>query len=124
MDMLTIDDDDDSAPKSSDALRLFLDRLNIMSLGFVSKALRNQNLVNKEIGGEIPFFNTGHFEIMQTLKLPENMTKGEFFLEIGLTHPNVEFLATFPNAVKLETEGISGSTGLSFEYNGCGLLML
>ena len=52
------------------------------------------------------------------------MTKGEFFLEIGLTHPNVEFLATFPNAVKLETEGISGATGLSFDYNGCGLLML
>jgi lipopolysaccharide transport system ATP-binding protein len=74
--------------------------------------------------GEVPFFNEGPFEINNVLELPSNMTKGEFNLEVALTHPNIESIVTFGEKIKLISKGITGTSGLSFDYKGCGLLML
>lgn len=66
----------------------------------------------------------GDFNYKTTLSLPTNMTKGTYTLKVDLSYPNVEFLAHLSTPVILESEGIIGASGINFEYNGSGLLML
>lgn len=66
----------------------------------------------------------GDFNYVTTLSLPTNMTKGTFTLKVDLSYPNVEFLAHLSTPVILESDGIIGVSGINFEYNGSGLLML
>jgi len=74
--------------------------------------------------GKTKMYNAGSFKIDETIMLPDNMTKGDYYMEISLTHPNVETLLSLSKLIKVQTEGIVGDSGLSFDYNGCGLLML
>lgn len=74
--------------------------------------------------GRLMSFEAGIFDIKETITFPENMTKGDFLLDIDVTQPNVESLINIPQFVKLESNGIIGATGLEFNYQSCGLLML
>lgn len=76
------------------------------------------------LDGEVPSYKAGSFEINNMVEFPKNMTKGEFYMVASLSHPNVEFLVSFTKPIKLVSEGIIGESGLSFDYKGCGLLML
>jgi len=66
----------------------------------------------------------GPFEIIETITLPDNLTKGEFYFDIDLTHPNIEGFLSIPKFIKINSKGITGITGLEFNYEKCGLLML
>ena len=66
----------------------------------------------------------GMFEINEIVTLPDNLTKGEFFLDLNLTQPNIEGYLSIPQFVKIDSKGIIGKTGLEFNYENCGLLML
>ena len=64
------------------------------------------------------------FEFCSTLRLPINMTRGQFKMQVDLSYPNVEFLARMNVPLIISTSGIVGESGINFEYKGSGLLML
>ena len=64
------------------------------------------------------------FEFCRTLQLPINMTRGQFKMQVDLSHPNVEYLARMNVPLIVSTSGIVGESGINFEYKGSGLLML
>lgn len=69
-------------------------------------------------------YEKGTFNIKETVHLPSNMTKGEFYLGLSLHQPNIELYLNIPNYVKIVSKGKIGNSGLEFEYNNYGLLML
>ena len=73
---------------------------------------------------DVPRFKHGQFCIAETINLPENMSNGEYYLQIELTHPNVQYLAVIPNAVKLILSGFISPTGNPLMYKQNGLLLL
>ena len=73
---------------------------------------------------EVPTMSKGLFTIEETIALPENMTNGEYRLQIELTHPNVKYLAVIPDAAKLLLSNYYTPTGDSLMYNQNGMLLL
>lgn len=73
---------------------------------------------------DVPRFRRGRFTISETISLPENMTNGEYYLQIELTYPNVQYLVVIPNAVKLVLSGFISPTGNPLMYKQTGLLLL
>jgi lipopolysaccharide transport system ATP-binding protein len=65
----------------------------------------------------------GDFVYKETLKLPNNINKGQYLMSVALTHPNVEYLAKLNTLVIIESEGIIGKSGLDFDYSGSGFMM-
>ena len=41
-----------------------------------------------------------------------------------MSYPNVEFLAKVTSPIVVEADGLVGKSGINFEYNGSGFLML
>jgi lipopolysaccharide transport system ATP-binding protein len=68
--------------------------------------------------------NEGYFKIEEQVHFPKNITKGEYRLDIGLHEPNIEVYFNITNHVKLIFPGVVGKTGLEFDYNGSGFLIL
>ena len=75
------------------------------------------------VQGMAPEVN-GEFSYDSTLKLPKNMTKGTYILQVDMSYPNVEFLAKVTSPIVVEADGLVGKSGINFEYNGSGFLML
>ena len=73
---------------------------------------------------EVPRFKRGRFEISESIQLPDNITNGEYILQIELTYPNVQYLAIIPRAVKLTLSGFISPTGNPLSYKQNGLLLL
>ena len=69
-------------------------------------------------------YKKGTLTISEAMAIPENITKGEFFLKIYITDPNIMRLISFSQPVKIITEGIKGKSGMEFEYNKKGMLIL
>ena len=66
----------------------------------------------------------GSFVLHDTIHLPQNITNGEYNLQIEITHPNVQYMAIIPNAVKLNLTNFISPTGNPLMYNQNGLLLL
>ena len=73
---------------------------------------------------EVPQIHKGKFKLEEIITLPENMTNGEYRLQIEVTHPNVQYLAIIPDAIKLILSDYITPTGNSLMYNQNGLLLL
>lgn len=73
---------------------------------------------------DVPRFKRGQFTISNSIDLPDNMTNGEYYIQIELTYPNVQYLVIIPNAVKLILTGYISPTGNSLMYKQTGLLLL
>jgi lipopolysaccharide transport system ATP-binding protein len=74
--------------------------------------------------GRLQEFREGSFELNESICLPDNLTSGEYILDVDLTRPNIETYMHIPKQVRLSFKGISSVTGLEFKYDNCGLLML
>jgi len=72
----------------------------------------------------VPKLPKGKFAISEVVTLPDNMTNGEYRLQIEVTHPNVQYLAVISNAVKLVLSDYITPTGNSLMYNQNGMLLL
>ena len=72
----------------------------------------------------IPKVPKGKFKFEETITLPDNMSNGEYRLQIEVTHPNVQYLAVIPDAVKLVLSDYITPTGNALMYNQTGLLLL
>ncbi len=73
---------------------------------------------------DIPKCHRGEFHLTETICLPDNMTNGEYFVQIELTYPNVQYLVTIPKAIKLVLSDFISPTGNSLTYKQNGLLLL
>lgn len=73
---------------------------------------------------EVKRIKAGKFCLKEEMNLPMNMTNGEYRMEIAVTHPNVEYLARIPNAVRLSLSGYISPTGNPMVYTNHGLLYL
>ena len=73
---------------------------------------------------EVPKIHKGKFKLEETITLPNNMTNGEYRLQIEVTHPNVQYLAVIPDAAKLVLSDYITPTGNSLMYNQNGMLLL
>lgn len=73
---------------------------------------------------DVPRFRRGHFSISDTLTLPDNMTNGDYFLQIELSYPNVQYLVVISNAVVVHLSGFISPTGNPLMYKQNGLLLL
>jgi len=74
--------------------------------------------------GRLHECSEGPFELNETIQFPDNMTSGDFSLDLDLTRPNIETYLQIPRGVSLSVRGITGATGLEFTYSGSGFLML
>ena len=74
--------------------------------------------------GSIKSFDSGAFYYTEKINLPSNLTKGVFVLDIHLTQPNIEGLFDILDHVKVISKGITGNTGIEFDYKKYGLLIL
>ena len=73
---------------------------------------------------EVPKQSKGKFRLNETIVLPDNMTNGEYRLQIEVTHPNVQYLVVISHAVKLILSDYFTPTGNSLMYNQNGMLLL
>lgn len=69
-------------------------------------------------------FKKGIFKIEEVIHLPQNMTKGEYQIDISLHRPNIEMYLHIPDFIKLISKGVIGVTGLEFKYIDNGFLIL
>lgn len=68
--------------------------------------------------------NTGEFKIIESFELPHNMSKGVFYLDIQLSHPNVAYHMTMRQPIQLVSEGIVSASGARLDYKSAGFLLL
>lgn len=103
--------------------------LNDVHVAIEAKVLDNENVLLAKFApvllkSEVPKVPKGKFRLEETITLPDNMTNGDFRLQIELTHPNVQYLAVIPDAAKLVLSDFITPTGNSLMYNQNGMLLL
>lgn len=64
----------------------------------------------------------GDFVLLEHITLPDNITNGDYYLQIELTYPKVEYLAVIPKALKLCVSNYVTMQGISIDYNNFGIL--
>lgn len=73
--------------------------------------------------GSAKTFPPGRFALRHSIALP-NITRGTYYLNLYLTHPNVVGWVSFPNAAQLLAEGPRTATGFPIEYEKVGWIFL
>jgi len=73
---------------------------------------------------ETDLFDPGKFELEELITLPKNMTNGEYYLQIEITHPKVEYLAIFPKALRITKQNYFSVQGIPIDYKLFGFLYL
>lgn len=74
--------------------------------------------------GTYAMHKAGGFLIKERISLPENITEGDFYLQIKLSDPNVAYLAELSKPIKIIAEGMVGEGGMCFRYKERGFLIL
>ncbi len=103
--------------------------LNDINVAIEAKLYDSQNVLLAKFAPvlmktEVPKVPKGEFRLAETITLPDNMTNGEYRLQIEVTHPNVQYLAVIPDAAKLVLSDYITPTGNSLMYSQNGLLLL
>lgn len=74
--------------------------------------------------GYTPIRPAGRCNIAYTVQLPKRLNKGEFFIHLHLTHPNLAYLAEIEN-IRMRVDGVPNKVGKIFEYSaGAGWIFL
>jgi len=74
--------------------------------------------------GNLVSYPPGVFTMIETVVFPTNLSKGEYFVDIDITHPNYEGYVRILKHIKIVCSGVVGSTGFEFNYSECGLIIL
>ena len=69
-------------------------------------------------------FNPGRFTIKESIRFPDNLAKGNYYLEVQLNHPNVVSHVTLTQPIEVVSEGIISISGSRLDYKRAGLLIL
>jgi lipopolysaccharide transport system ATP-binding protein len=101
--------------------------LNKMKIGIECHLFDNQEI---KLGKFTPckqginIINAGNFTIEDTIQLPMNIANGDYYLQIEVTHPNVEYLAVIPKGLLLTTQNYVDEEGKFLNYGAYGFLCL
>jgi len=74
--------------------------------------------------GELKRYPEGKFIMNEKVLLPDNFNKGEIFMDLFITNPNIEKVMIAPSCLKIETEGMSNAMGQELLYKDRGYLFL
>ena len=66
----------------------------------------------------------GEFVIEETIRLPENITSGDYYLSWFLTHPHVAYLSQSTEPIKISINNIAFADGTACTYRANGLIVL
>ena len=66
----------------------------------------------------------GEFVIEETIRLPENITSGDYYLSWFLTHPHVSYLSQPTEPIKISINNIAFADGTACTYRANGLIAL
>jgi lipopolysaccharide transport system ATP-binding protein len=69
-------------------------------------------------------YNTGQFIIKDSFSLPHNISRGTYYLDVQLTHPNVAYLMTMKQPIRIVSDGVISAAGSRLDYKQAGLLIL
>ena len=68
--------------------------------------------------------DAGSFTINESFQLPKNLTRGVYYLDIQLSHPNVSYHLMLKQPVRVVSEGMLSASGSRLDYKSSGLLIL
>ena len=116
-------------PKRKIELEIEGELMNDISIAIEAKVFDSQNILLAKYAPvlmkkDVPKTPKGVFKLAETITLPDNMTNGEYRLQIEVTHPNVQYLAVVPDAVKLILSDYYTPTGNALPYSQNGMLLL
>lgn len=69
------------------------------------------------------FVKAGHFVLSEKVTLPDNITNGEYVLQIDVAHPKVQYLVRFEHSVSLIVKGLVSPMGNELNYSNNGFLI-
>lgn len=72
--------------------------------------------------GNVSFYKRGHFSIRKKIQLPSNINKGDLFLNLYLTHPNVTYWLKAESCVHIEMPGVLNEMGTEMNMRERGFL--
>lgn len=76
------------------------------------------------LNGRVNSLGDGDFVLRESVQWPENMTSGDYTIDLDLTQPNVEGYLRLPGHISLQVRGVTGVTGLEFNRENCGFIVL
>lgn len=74
--------------------------------------------------GRVNRFESGNFTIKELFHLPHNISRGVYYLDIQLTHPNVLYQMTLKQPIQVVSEGVISASGSRLDYKRSGFLIL
>ena len=116
-------------PNRKIVINIDLELLTDSSIGIEAKLFDKDNVLLCKYAPalmltDIPKYSKGKVNLIQTITLPDNITNGEFYLQIELTQPNVQYFVVISNAVRVILSDFITPTGNSLLYKNNGLLYL
>lgn len=77
------------------------------------------------LNDKLPYLTSpGEFTIQERFSLPNNISNGNYYLQIELTQPRIAYLAIIPKGLKIHTVGYMTDQGISLDQNLFGFLYL
>ena len=74
--------------------------------------------------GRANHYEPGTFSIKETFSLPHNISRGTFYLDVQLTHPNIAYLMTMKQPIRIVSDGVISPSGNRLDYKQAGLIIL
>ena len=74
--------------------------------------------------GRANHFEPGNFTIKELFHFPHNISRGTYYLDIQLSHPNVLYQMSLKQPVRIVSEGVVSASGDRLDYKRAGLLIL
>ena len=73
---------------------------------------------------DLKYYKTGCFTIEEIMKLPDEITNGEYVLDLFVTYPKVQYLAKVANVIMVKVTGATAAYGNELNYSVNGFLVL
>lgn len=74
--------------------------------------------------GKTEFVNNSDFSITRTLRFPEGLTNGVYYLQIDLTHPKISYITRCKGFVKLTMSSFFTSQGIAVDRKTFGYIYI
>lgn len=69
-------------------------------------------------------FEPGSFMVEESFSLPHNIAKGNYYMEVYLSHPNVTYHMAIKHPIRVIANGIESISGDRLDYKNTGFLVL
>ena len=74
--------------------------------------------------GRANHYEPGAFAMKEVFSLPRNISRGVYYLDVQLSHPNVAYLMTMKQPIRIASNGVVSASGNRLDYKNAGMLIL